>query len=170
MGTERSDQIYQNWLESSMKFDYFVAGVAFALVGYVVGTLEVAEISVSAESLTALAAIVLLGSGVAGLKRIETVVTVLRVMHRLIYSQESQGALADVATSGRTALNKATGGILTPEEALKRAMFYRKREEISSGNLDKISARARQWYRARNWLLGGGLLILIAARVLPAYM
>lgn len=155
MGTERSDQIYQNWLESSMRFDYFVAGVAFAVSGYVVGTLEVAEISVSAESLTALAAIVLLGSGVAGLKRIATVVTVLRVMHRLTYSQESQGALAGVANSGRTALNKATGETITSEGAMRKAMFYRMGEEIASENLDRITARAGGWYRARNWFLGG---------------
>lgn len=160
---ERSDRTYWSWLESATKFDYFVTGLAFALVGYLGADLEV---GVGLGLLEPIAAVLLLGSGVAGLKRIETTLQVLKFMHRRLAEEESAGALMGAGPG--TLLNHSTGEVLSPEEVRQKYVMHRAGVEVIGEKLERESDRSGFWYNVRNGLLVLGLLCLIASKVLPA--
>ena len=170
MTTKRSDQVYQHYLVASEKFDYFVLGVSIALVGYLAADLEPTALGLTSSGLQAFAAGAFLISSFSGFKRVESHVVLLKTMYSRLYSEESAGALAQVASSGRQAVNTSTGRSLTPNEALQQYYFHSVGAEVTSEWLETAVKRSGRWYMVRNLFLLGGLALLLASKLLPIYL
>jgi hypothetical protein len=170
MPTDRSDQVYFRYLATAEKFDYFVLGIAVALVGYLGADLEVSKLGLSTSGLEAIAAGLFLVASISGFMRLEANISLLKVMHRRLYSEESVGALADAASSGKRVLNTSTGVALNPMEAARKHLWHRAGVEVTEDMLDSIQASSSFWYSARNGALLLGLLLLLISKVLPAYL
>jgi hypothetical protein len=67
----------------------------------------------------------LLLSAIAGLKRIETNVTLLGAMQKRLYQEEAAGSLTSAAMAGGPALNKSTGQVMWPGNLLSRAQYHK---------------------------------------------
>ena len=169
MSLERSDKVYDSWLQASQKFDYFVAGVCLALVGYLANAFDPAPVGMNASTLELAGVLSILLAAFAAFRRIEAHIRMLRLMHQRLFRQEAAGALTSAAASGGTLINKSTGDIFSAEEALKLARNHSEIANIADEFIDKRKGAVEFWYAARNWLLMLGLLALVAAKVLGAY-
>jgi hypothetical protein len=169
MATERSDAVYGYWRESSEHFDYFVTGLTGALTAYIGQTLTPHRIDVSPESVALLALVIFVLSVILGFKRIETNVTIFKLMHQRLYSEEFRGAL--LATSqGKPIINASSGDVLSPGQVLRQAQEHQIRVGVLSEELDKLIAHSGSFYAWRNRSLVAGFTLLVASRLLPAYM
>jgi len=170
VSTERSDRVYFSYLEASQRFDYFVVGASLALVGYLGSAYSPARLGWNSATIELAAIALLLFSAIAGLKRIETSLTLLAGMQRRLRAEETAGTMAGVATSGTPALNKATGEILWPADALEKAQRHKVGAEVIAKKLDSMPEWSGRWYRIRNLLLILGLALLVLARVSEPYI
>ena len=96
MSDDRSKMLYQAWQQASEKFDYFVVGAAGALVAYVGQHVQPTRLALNAGTLELAALALLLGAVVAGLKRIETSVTLLRMNSQLLHTHTDIMCDADI--------------------------------------------------------------------------
>lgn len=170
MSTDRSDTVYGYWREASEKFDYFVTGLALALVGYLGADMNSVRIGVTPEGMQAIAAVLLLLSAGAGLKRLEVSVAIYKIMHMRLYSEESAGAIGAAAAGGGTLYNASTGAYVSPEHAAYQYHYHRAGVQVTKEQLDGLVASATRWYSVRNGFLMAGLVVLVSSRVLPAYI
>lgn len=170
MATERSDKVYESYLEAAQKFDYFVVSVSLALVGYLGAQFQPTNLGWNASAIELATLASLLLSGIAGLKRIETMVTHLAFMHTRLHQEEAAGETTDAAISGRPVLNRSTGDILWPGQLLAKAQYYKMGAQTAAEWLEKVAERGGRWYRTRNFLLFLGLTLLIASRLVVAYI
>jgi hypothetical protein len=169
MSTERSDRLYFSWRDAQDKFDYFVAGVSFALVAYLVPQLDAEHSAISSAAWIETAALAsLLFGAYAGLKRLEATVTALGVNYDRLRAQESAGALSAAAISGSMVINRSTGEVMSSVSAFQRAASRFSAAESVNPQLDRWARKAERWYKLRNWGVMLGLGLLILARVLPA--
>lgn len=169
MATQRSDKVYEYWHQSREKFDYFVTGITGALCAYVSQSSVPARISVSPNTLELLALLLLVGSVIAGFRRIEKILIAYRYDHEMLRAQEERGQLVSLPEGG-TLVNKASGEILGPDLISSRIHELSESWAESEKFANMSSRSADLWYRVRNWLLGTGFLLLIASKVWAAYM
>jgi hypothetical protein len=114
--------------------------------------------------------VLLLVSAYCGLKRVETTVTLLGLMHRRLYTEEAAGTMVGASSRGTVGIvNESTGEVLSAAEAMWRASAYGKAREHVKERLTRLTEDAGRWYLWRNRLLFAGLAGVIAARVLLAY-
>ncbi len=169
MSNERSDKIHDSYREASEKFDYFIVGASFALLGYLGSQYRPTPLGWNPSTVELASLVAFLLSALAGLKRIETNVQLLAITHRKLYEGESAGAMTAGAAAGGLALNESTGDVLLPQQMMQRAQHHK----VAARALDKILEeevnRSRRWYRIRDAFLVAGLLFLICARVVGAY-
>lgn len=170
MATERSDKAWYGWKESSEKFDYFMAGLCTALTAYIGQNFTPARLGINASIMEVFALCFLGGSVVAAFKRIEMNITCLLAMHRRLYHEEVVGNLVDASQSTGALLNKATGEILSPTEASKRAENHKSAVTDVENNQHRYAKKAESAYRWRNRLLYTGFLFLVIARIWKAYI
>jgi hypothetical protein len=169
MATDRSDKVYDYWREAAQHFDYFITGVTGALTAYVGQTIKPHRIGLNPDSLELLVLIMLVGSVIAGFKRIETNVTVFRIMHQRLYNEEARGSL--VSTSqGAPVINKSTGDVLLPDQIIALAQHHQSQIEFARTKLDALTNTSMRYYNWRNLLLILGFMLLVASRILPAYL
>lgn len=174
MATERSDTLYQSYLEAVNKFDYFVLGISLALVGYLAESLSIGPLVWLDSSTVELASIVaLLVSAVCGFKRIESGVQFLRLNTAYLRKGEEAGTLKSSAVKSgfRSAwgINESTGELLSPGEAMRRGKIA---EMIAEGVKEKLNEETEAggvWYKARNVFLFLGLGGVIVARIMEGY-
>lgn len=169
MALERSDKAYEYWRDAALRFDYFVTGVSGALTAYVGQSLKPHRIGLNPQSLELIALLVLVASVVVGLKRIEAGVDLFRVMHANLFHNEARGKLIESASKGGVFINTSTGDMISAAEMIQTADLHRKEadETLSARNL-RVE-EATRYYKIRNYLLLGGFLLLIVARIIPAY-
>jgi len=170
MSTERSDRVHAQYLEALQKFDYFVAGLSLALVGYLGQAFQPTEIGWNSATIELLSIVLLLISAISGLKRIETNVTLLGVSHLRLYAQEVAGTAASAAATGGAAVNTSTGDFLSPDQLARDAQEHHAGAEIAKKKLDELTTKTMRWYRVRNTCLIGGLGLLVIARALPVFV
>jgi len=156
-------------LEASQKFDYFVTGVCLALISYLAGTLKPSPIGLNSNSLYLISLICLLAAAVFGLRQIEATVTLLATMHKRLYREESAGTLVGAAAEGRSLVNRQTGDVFGPKEALLEARAARNSIPFLEQSQDKWVASASRWYKWRNRLLLIGLSGIIISRTVAGY-
>src|SRR5258706_12601462 len=121
MTGDRSDKAYEWWLNASDKLDYFVAGVALALVGYLASTFRPEPLGLDPKSVELVAILAILGSAILALKRIEATVVLLKSMHTHLASNESVGKLTIAASKGEPLINERTGWTMDPGSAIRKA-------------------------------------------------
>lgn len=170
MATERSDKAYDYWRDASLRFDYFVTALTGALTAYVGQTIKPHRIGLNPESLELLALLLLVCSVVAGLKHIETGVEAFRAMHLRLYHQEVRGALVEASTKPGLLFNRSTGDMLSPSSIAAGVRQHGDAADDVESRLKKISCSSARYYKLRNRLLLAGFLLLITARILPAYV
>jgi hypothetical protein len=169
MSSNRSDTVYGYYRESSDKFDYFITGISGALVAFVGQNISPVRIGWNSGTVELLGLTVLLGSLLLGFRRIETNVTVFQLMHQRLHREEGRGNLL-AAYQGGTMLNSSTGDVLSPIEIEALALNLKAEKEVIAEKLEELSSQSGRFYRWRNRLLLAGFILLITARILPAYL
>jgi disulfide bond formation protein DsbB len=170
VATERSDKVYDYYKEASQRFDYFVVGGTGALAAYVGQSIKPHRIALNPESLELLALLFLIGSIGLGLKHIEAIIQLFKHMFWKLHHEEVRGSLIGVASDGSPAINKSTGDVYSAREMLVIAEAHRQLGEETAVTLQKEGERAARYYHWRNKLLLMGFLMLVAAKILPAYL
>ena len=170
MSDNRSDKLFASYLEASQRFDYFVVGAAVALVGYLGARFAAVRLGWNPATIELASLGSLLAAVVCGLKRIETYVEVMKLNQKRLLEEESVGSLTSAAASGAPALNHSTGEILGPGQLMYKAEYHKVGVEVLSEMLDKEAKWSGYWYRARDFFLVLGLLLLVLARVAQAYV
>jgi hypothetical protein len=168
--TERSDNIYTQYLGALQKFDYFVAGVSLALISFLGSAFHATRIGWNPATIELSSLLTLLISAIAGLKRIETQFTLLAMMHRRLYEQEAAGSLVKASVGGGPALNESTGEVLSYSQLVYGSHYHRIGAEVAKEKLDELVDRSSVWYRVRNLTLILGVALLILARLSQAYL
>lgn len=169
MSEDRSLKVHDHHQRGRERFDYFVVGAAGALCAFMAQKLDMQRLGFTPGTLELAALLTMIGSVVAGFKRIEagnaTTALNAQYLHQL-----------EMAAGIRTALSKSKGQIITdvgeifdPPQALKRAAAHDKEAKESYLLMVKKHDVAVVWYRLRNRLLLAGVLMLIAARVWTPY-
>lgn len=169
MTHERSDEAWHGWRESSEKFDYFMAGLCSALTAYVGQSFAPTRLGLNASTLEVVALSFLCGSVVAAFKRIEMHVTALLANHRRLYHHESTGSLAAASQLTGPLINKATGELFSPADALQRAEKHKQAAHNLESKEDSYAKKAVTAYRWRSRLLYAGFSLLVIARIWKAY-
>lgn len=170
MTHKRSDTAWHGWKESSEKFDYFMAGLCSALTAYVGQSFIPTRLGINTTTMELIALCFLCGSVVAAFMRIEMHVTALAAMHRRLYHHEATGNLADASQASGPLLNKATGELISPLDALSRAEKHKKTAANVETKENYYAKRAEASYRWRNRLLYAGFSLLVVARICKAYV
>jgi hypothetical protein len=170
MSTERSDRAYAAYVEALQKFDYFVVGVSLALVAYLGATLRAIPLGWNAPAIELAAIVSFLLSAIAGLKRVEAIVTLLGAMQKRLYEEEAAGALTKAAASGGPALNESTGQVMGAAALMFQAQYHRAGVGVITKHQESIGARSGFWYRSRDFFLVLGLALLVFARIIAAYI
>jgi hypothetical protein len=170
MPTERSDATHGFYRDASQKFDYFVTGLTGTLTAYVGQTIHPFRLGANPATVELVALGLLVASVACGLKRIEATVTIYKLTSQRLYSEEAAGSLMDAAQHGQTMLNKSTGTVIGPEQAIRDAQAHQARAGALFKEIEDAIAVASSRYSWRNWLLFLGFTTLVLARILPAYI
>jgi hypothetical protein len=157
--------------EAAQKFDYFIAGLTGALCAYIVQNWKPEKTAhLGPDVLETVALLVLFAAAVAGFKRIEWGIVVLRINGSWLEALERRGALADALqkSQGQLMFNES-GDCLSPVDAMQS---YKAASEIApeiQKKLDHAASQAERWYKTRNRLLATGFLVLTTARFLALF-
>lgn len=152
MTTERSDKVFENWRQAVEKFDYFMLGVTGALCAYISQVYKPAKFGLNPASLELLALVLLVGSAVAGFRRIERTIQVTSLNHRLLRANEERGILVSKA-SGGSLINESTGDILSPQMVAQHIDAVTQSIPNLKLQLELARSAADRSYSARNVLL-----------------
>lgn len=169
MSSERSDSVFAHYRLASEKFDYFVTGLTGAICAYITQTYHPEKLSINPNTLELLSLLLLIGSVVAGFKRIEHSLVAYRYNAHTLRLQEQKGQLVS-KSSGGMVVNEATGEVLDPVsvhttiQAISEVLPEFEESQNKSANI------AGNWYKARNWLLFLGFMSLIGSKVWSAYV
>ena len=168
MATERSDNIYHKWKESTEKFDYFMLGVLGALCAYLAQNYKPSQVGFNPGTLELLALLTLVLGAITGFRRIEATNLVALINHQCLYANERRGVMASVIQSG-PAINTQTGQPYTLEFALGETERLTRLLEAQKPLLESAKAKAHGRYHLRNWLTLIGFLTVLAAKLASAY-
>ena len=168
MTKSRSDGLFEKWRESAEKFDYFVLGVLGALCAYISQNYEAERVGINSGTFELLALLVLVLAAVFGFRRIEALIQVTLVNHRILHSYERRGVLVTVIQKG-PGTNTETGETYTPEYANNEINKVNQQLTLLKPQLEKVQSRAVRFYHLRNALTLIGFLMLLAAKMYSAY-
>lgn len=169
MTTERSDKVFESWRQAAEKFDYFILGVTGALCAYISQVYKPAKLGLNPASLELFALVLLVGSAVAGFRRIENTIQVTSLNHRLLRANEERGILVSKASNGAL-INESTGDILSPHMVVQHIDTVTQSIPELRQQLKIARSAAEYSYRVRNALLFVGFSILVIAKVWSAYI
>jgi len=162
----KSDRLIERHLQAIEKFDYFVTGVAIALVGWFGGREGPLVIAEPAGAAYVLALACLLVAALAGLKRIESTTTSVRLNALALLGEETASLRRRAARSGGVLVDEVTGKQIDRNTILKGAQGQQEHAQHARALLEKEGTKGQKWYRARDLLLIAGLLLLIVGRLL----
>lgn len=167
----RSDyeNAYSDYLEASQRFDYFLAGVSIALVGYLGSRFTPTPIGWNASTVELAALISLLASAFSGLKRVQTLVHLLKLTQQHIREVDSAAAFTEAATAGQTAIDYAARQALSVRDLSVRGETHRGNAESYKKLQQDMGVLSGRWSLFRDRLLVLGLSLLILARLVAAY-
>lgn len=170
MATERSDQLHHSATQAEATFDYFMAGLCTALLGYLAPTLKPGRIGANPPTLELLSAVLLLSAVIVALKRIDSAVVVLKLNAKMLYHLERAGNLVRGASSASLLMNEGTGDVLTSKQAAAEADLHKELSLKFRASLEREADRTSVWYHLRNWLFLSSLVSLISARFWAGYL
>ena len=162
------DNAYWNWSESSEKFDYYITGLASAVVVFAMRDIGTEEVGVTPYGLHLLSIAFLLACIFFGLKRVEATNVLKLNQHVRLHAQERIGAHNDPKLKG-IVYNKATGEVYEPGDS--DAVIDKALKEIASTvePVKKCTGRSKTFYKWRNRTLIVGVLGLVLAKVWAGY-
>jgi hypothetical protein len=165
-----SVKLHEQWRQGVEKFDYFVLGAIGTLCAFIGQQLPEAQLSISPETLEALALLVLITAAIAGFKRIETYGTAYLCNQQCLHNRELAERLATAIAAGQELIfSYSANDWLTPEQATERINVLHEAASKRERELNEWSERAKRYYAWRNRLLLTGSLMLIAARLWRPY-
>jgi len=167
MATDRSDRVYESWRQSAERFDYFLAGLAGALAGYLGKSIAIVAFGLNAPTLELLAFVAFAASLACGLKRIERFSTMMKLSSKRLYHLE-MAAEAQAQPRDRIAQDLIGGHLYTPEDLEARATGHRDVAARTGATEETLIHAAKAWYTWRDRLLVVGFVFLALARILPA--
>lgn len=166
---ENRSNISELWRESSQKFDYFVAGLVGALVAYVGQSFTAEPIGLNPGSLELLALFLLIASFWSGFKRIEANTETLRLTFERNRADDLLIELRNGFEGGRISRDIHSGRPLSPSEQQALLTKYSNDSNAADKHLGTYATKAYRYYHGRNYLLIGGFILLVVARVLKVY-
>lgn len=168
MGEERANRAYELWRDAAEKFDYFMAGVSVAIVGYIAPTLQFSKLGLNPSSLELFSMLVLIGSVGAAFKRIESTVHLQRVAVARLEKLESVQRLSTAIRNGIPAADSETSAIMDGAEV--SALLGNRQATLKDAHEQEKKVRkwAVRWSSLRHYLFVVGFLFLVAARVWKA--
>lgn len=169
MSESGSARVYEIWREAAEKFDYFAAGVAAALVGYLAPKLAPQPLGCNSTTVSLAALLAFVAAFFFATRRIEFANTIVKCgIKRLECLEElAEGRLA--RQSGAPFRRSESGTALTPEEI---EGWIKERESLVAKircEEVELSQKADRSYNFRNWTLIAGFVLLLAAQVWKAY-
>jgi len=170
MSDSRALKEYFGWLESSQRFDYFVTGVALALVSYLASNLNLTRplgFNSSGIELVTLGTFVL--AAYLGLRRIESTIVMIQAGARKLDAGEGAGALMAAFHAGGHSLLETRGELVSAVQTAKLIPALKQTQLDAQTAEAKWAKCALHYYRWRNRMLVSGLLALIAAKLLRGY-
>lgn len=164
----RSDKVHESWRMAAEKLDYFVLALVGALLAYLSQNFEPMPLGWNSGTLELVALLLLVGSAVAGFRRIEKINSAIRLNFQYLRASEQHGELSS-KSSGEFLTNHETGEVIGPHEIPIRLHAFKAIAAETKDLIDKASVAGRRAYNARNWLLFVGFLLLLAAKVWAGY-
>ena len=160
------DALFQHTRESARKFEYFLLGVTLALLAYEGRTLSPHKLGLNAYTIEISGLLLLVLSVIAGFRHIEAMIATSSINHTALSEETKRLRLV----KGQFMYDTFSGKELTPDER-ERALFdLRGVVDRLNEELHRMVVRSYRWNRARMWLLIGGFVLLISARVLEPYI
>lgn len=171
MSEKRSDLVWEQWLQGSQKFDYFVAGLSSALTAFVAQSLERAKLGLNATGLEAVSAILFCGAVAAALDRLRFHVAGISANHKELYHREGRGNLVSALAAGKQGMlfNSETGDVFPVADVHKKIAAHERALAQIEQQGEKFRLRAERSYKVRDWLLIGGLVVYVASRIWKAF-
>lgn len=166
--TDRSIKAYEMYRRASEKFDYFVATAGGALCAYMAQGLRIGPLGVNPATLELAALMLVLGSVISGVRRIELTVDAASGNHLSLHYMELGRNLAHGAKQWSSLMGE-DGEVIDQQTATVRAKQHFERATAIDAKLDEVRNAAGRWYKARNWLLLGGFVALVGSRIWSAY-
>ncbi len=158
------------WREAAQRFDYFVNGVAIALVAYVGQSFSTAPRAwFSAATFELLALGLLLAAVIAGLKRLEGFVVHIGLNYGKLTADEMVNLLAKGIQSGGIAIDPDTLSRVPIAQLKKDQADWTEHARAAAKRMQELGQNGLRLYNTRNWLLLVGFVVLIVARVAGAY-
>jgi hypothetical protein len=156
----------QRHAESSQKFDYFVTGIAIALVGWLGGRTDAIVFSSWADRVYLAALAFLLGAAFSGLKRLEVSNTALRLNTLALIGEETASARETAVQTPGTLVDAQTGEELDRQVVAESATEQAELAKQARSLMEQSATRSSRWYTARSWLLVTGLALFVIGRIL----
>lgn len=170
MAEDESSRAYELWRTSAEKFDYFMAGLSAAVLGYIAPTFEPTRLGWNPATLELAAMLAFVGAVLAAFKRIESTVHQQRVGVAKLEKMESVGRLSTALREGIPVADIDTTEFMDAKK-IEALLANRKELFAISKKIEKrIVKKAVRWYSVRDYLLIMGFLLLLSARVWTAYL
>lgn len=165
--SDRVDLAYGVYTEAFGKFDYFMAGLACALVGYIGADTDLSvRLEWSAALMETVAAGLFLFSAVFALLKIETTIEAYKSGYQQLWLHEEAVKYSQAAASG-VVIEHSEGRPMHPQEAALRSQWLRERSQEWKESAGSQGDRGVWHRRLRNVFLVLGFATLILARFAP---
>jgi hypothetical protein len=169
MAEDKAGAVYERWLDAATKFDYFATGVCIAVFGYDATHLPPTPFGNMAGWFAIAAIGLLAGASYCGVRRAETMIMILQLTERRVWTEERTKALRPLVESEGIAREMLSGAfipkarlaktIANDAEALKKLHVQERQHMASAAHL----------YDARTWLFLAGLVATIISQGLVSY-
>lgn len=165
MEKEASTRVDEKWRESAEKFDYFMAGVAAALAGFLAPNLQTVGLRWSPGLLEALSLLAFVLSFAAAVWLLEVKLDGVQIGAKRLDLLEELQKIRPANREGVPLIHSGTGHVLSPEQARTLESNLQARVEGTLSVDSRLARRAAPLYWARYGFLFLGFGLLLAARV-----
>jgi hypothetical protein len=170
MADSRSLEVFKGIREAQQKFDYFLLGLASALFAYVGGQYKPMPIGFSQNSAELISLALLFVSVIAGFKRLDLNILIMKLNFQQLDLGERKGALNQALSMSGNVLNTGTGKALDRNEAIYTLQLIEEHTPKVNSKLDRCSSYSSVSFVVRNWTLILGFLALGFSKVLGVYV
>ena len=154
--------------EAEQRFDYFLAGVSAAIVGYLVPKLQPSTVGLNPQTLELLALLLFVASLLAGFRRIETALTRARATRLRHQSTEFAAEIQD-ALRGEGGVVSVKDDSVTPQRLELHKTEFIRRAEKQIQRIQQAEKSGKRWYRLRYMTMVAGFLALLGANLWKGY-
>jgi hypothetical protein len=161
-------ELFQASAEAQDKFDYFMCATSGALVAYIVQTYEPQQIGWATASLEPVAILLLAGSFIFGLKRIEAVNVIKSATARIHFEADQMSEITTVLASLKPSIDRS-GNLLDPNKLAEKRELHESNIVSLETQKTKFQKGTKTYYRLRNWSLLAGFIAIFIAKLGQPY-